>query len=297
MQTKRFVFEHGLEIRACDGRWTIYNSDRAQSTSFESSALAIAQLRPLRPVLLTESRNYGSDMTWLLRPGSGRLFAADLSDLTNRPISADTFYAVHHLAYLIEAAGYHCQQLAEHYARLADRFAQIRAIPGADSTADVANFSYDSKPYFEFDALLGVARRAYDSSRYLLWPRFGKGKGSLPRSLPVLLKASSSIPAALHDRLDASWTRFGTLLTDYRDCVHHYVPVDFGLSTAFMRRHSSGAWLTMLRIPDNPQARSKELFTFALNRDALTYAWALVDEILDVAIEVADTTVPRGSAA
>jgi hypothetical protein len=53
----------------------------------------------------------------------------------------------------------------------------------------------------------------------------------------------------------------------------------------------------MLRIPDNPQARSKELFTFALNRDALTYAWALVDEILDVAIEVADTTVPRGSAA
>jgi hypothetical protein len=296
VQAKRIVFEHGLELRLGNGKWTIWNSATSQTASFDSPALAIEQLRPLRPVLVTESRGYSGDATFLLRSGGGGIFGLAVSNLTQRLLDTHTIYPVHHTAYLVGAAGYHCQQLAEHYARLADGFSRIAAIPGGFGLSEAANFGGEPEPYFEFDAFLGVARRAYDSSRYLLWHRFGKGKGSVPRSLPALLRASSSIPTALHSRLVASWTAFGSLLTEYRDCIHHYVPIDFGLSTASMRRHSCGAWLTTVRIPDNPQARSKNLFTFGLNRDALTYAWELTEEVLEVAVEIADATVPKTGA-
>ena len=293
MQTCRYVFEHGIELRAGVGAWLISNASPDQQVSFDSPSHAIEHLHPMRPLLLTERRSYGGDVTWLLRCDGRQLFAEGISTLMQRQLDGSTLYPVHHLAYLLGAFGYHCQKLAELYVQLAARYCQITQIPGHPNDGDVAYFSHEAEPYFEFDALLGVARRAYDSTRYLLWPRFGSGKGSVPRSLEALLKSSSHVPSALHSRLLASWTRFGVLLTDYRDCINHYVPVDFGLASVFMRRHSSGAWTTMVRIPDNPRVRSKNQFTFTLNRDALTYAWELDDEVLALAIDVADATVPR----
>jgi hypothetical protein len=103
----------------------------------------------------------------------------------------------------------------------------------------------------------------------------------------------SGIPQHLHEQLRASWETYGVLLTHYRDCIHHYVPVDFGLASAFMRRHPSHAWTTTMRIPDNPETRSKKQFSFALGRDALTYAWEISDEVLGVTMATVAAAIPR----
>jgi len=215
----------------------------------------------------------------------------------NRPLAADTLYPVYHLQYLLGAVGYHCRRLAEVYAQVAIRYSEITQILGQVDKSNVGTFGYQTEPYYEFEALLGAARRSYDALRYLLWQRFGNTKGSTPRSLEALLKTSNHIPEQLQKKLKASWEEHGVLLTQYRDCIHHYVPVDFGLASAFMSRHSSRAWTTKMRIPDNPEARSKKQFKFALDRDALTYAWELSDEVLEVAMKTVEAVLPRNKEA
>jgi hypothetical protein len=115
----------------------------------------------------------------------------------------------------------------------------------------------------------------------------------MPRSLETLLKTRSDIPEALHERLSASWQNFGVPLTRYRDCIHRYVPVDFGLASALMRRHPLGVWMTSVRIPDDPEVRSKKRFTFILGRDALPCGWELADGVLGVSIAAVEAAMPR----
>ena len=77
----------------------------------------------------------------------------------------------------------------------------------------------------------------------------------------------------VREDLQNSWERWGVLLTSYRDCVHHYVPLDFGLTTISVHDEGHGVWSASARIPDNPEARSKKNFKFQRGRDALTYGW------------------------
>ena len=293
MQIIRAVFEQGVELRFAGDRWIISSAPLAAGAVFASFSDVVTALSPLRPVLVTDKRSFGGDLTLLLRCDGKEFFGVCVSDLMNRSLSADMLYPVYHLAYLLGAVSYHCQRLAELYAQITARYCEITQIPGHGNSNDVATFGYQTEPYYEFEALVGAARRSYDSIRYILWQRFGPGMGSTPRSLEMLLKTRSDIPETLHERLTASWQNFGLPLTHYRDCIHHYVPVDFGLASAFMSRHPLRAWTTIVRIPDNPEVRSKNRFTFILGRDALTYAWELADEILGVSIAAVEAAVPR----
>ncbi len=242
--------------------------------------------------MLTEKRSYGGDITWTLCCDGKHLLALGASTIMQHRFEASTLYPAHHLEYLLGAVDYHCARLAELYVQIAANYCRIQKTPGFSTESDTGIFQNQTEPYYEFEALVGTARRAYDSMRYLLWPRFGSPNGSLPRSLEAVLKSHNKMPSELRQRLSKSWEQFGVPLTDYRDCLHHYVPIDFGLASAFMRRHSTGAWTTMIRIPDNPESRSKRRFTFNLNRDALTYAWELANEIFSIAVQVAQATLP-----
>jgi len=292
MKIIRAVYERGIELRLDSGRWTISSAPSATRATF-SSLQAAAAVSPLRPILVTDKRDCGENLTLLLRCDGVKYFDIHVSDLVNRRLTAQLLYPVYHLAYLLGAISYHCQKLAEWYAQIAFRFCEIRQTPGLRDAGDVGIFSYQTEPYYEFDSLVGAARRSYDSARYVLWQRFGSRNSPTPGSLKRLLKGPSNIPEILHERLTTSWQNFGEMLTDYRDCIHHYVPVDFGMASAVMRRHPLGAWTTTIRIPDNPEVRSKKQFTFELGRDALTFAWELADEVLAIATAVVDAAVPR----
>ena len=131
-----------------------------------------------------------------------------------------------------------------------------------DDVDDGANFSDQPEPYYEFDALLAAARRAYDSCRYLLWPSFGPGESSVSRSFEKALPLCTNLDPAVRDDLQRSWNTCGSSLTAYRDCIQHYIPVDFGLATVSLQQEFPGIWTAWARIPDNPGTRSKTNFTF-----------------------------------
>jgi len=293
MHITRVVFEGGIEVRSDNDRWTISNVSSTTDVVYSSLRDATAGLAPLRPILVTEQRDFGGDLITLLRCDGGQSFNILVSDFINRPHIGETLFPAYHLFYLVGAVGYHCQRLAEHHAQIAAKYHEIQRIPGLQDSGDRGMFSYQTEPYYEFDSLIGAARRSYDCTRYLLWPRFGSRTGYTPRSLKKLLEVDSQLPAALREQLTNSWQNFGQMLTHYRDCIHHYVPVDFGLASAYMSRHQVGAWTTMLRIPDNPEVRSKRRFTFELNRDALTYGWELSNEILAISTAVVNAVAPR----
>ena len=98
------------------------------------------------------------------------------------------------------------------------------------------------------------------------------------------------MPEDLRSRLERSWTEFGDRITDYRDCIQHYVPVDFGFASASMEKVADAFWTVRIRIPDNPEARSSRAFTFAKGNDALSYSLEIAEELLTVMTLVIDST-------
>jgi hypothetical protein len=85
---------------------------------------------------------------------------------------------------------------------------------------------------------------------------------------------------------------WGTLVTKYRDCIHHYVPLDFGLASIDMQEHLPGVWAAWARVPDNPEARSKSRFRFTKDLDALTLGWNIAAEVSTV-LRIVSAAVER----
>jgi hypothetical protein len=125
MQIIRAVFEQGVELRFASDRWTISSAPPATAAVFASLSDAVAALSPLRPVLVTDKRSFGGDLTLLLRCDGKEFFGVCVSDLMNRSLSTDMLYPVSHLAYLLGAVSYHCQRLAELYAQITVRTARL----------------------------------------------------------------------------------------------------------------------------------------------------------------------------
>ena len=123
------------------------------------------------------------------------------------------------------------------------------------------------------------------------WNRFGGGKGAAPDSFSrTLAKLEKALPFDLANRLTTSWSQFGKLAKDYRDCIQHNTPVDFGISTALMEK-LQGVWTTSLLIPDNPEKKTKRLFQYNNRIDALTYGWTITNKIVDVATAILAATL------
>jgi hypothetical protein len=192
MSIVRAVFERGIEVRILPSGWVV-SSAESSFKPFDSLERASSFLRPYRPVLFTETREKAPDQTYLLRLDGRQRFLASLA-FDTRHFPAGEIFMARHLAYLLIAMGYHCRALAEHYARISTAFAQITQIPGYSSTDGPGHFSFHPEPFFEFEALIGAARRSLDAARYPLWRKFSPHKGSTPRSLQALLANRSSDP-------------------------------------------------------------------------------------------------------
>jgi len=279
----RIVHEFGLEaMREPDG-WTVSSAEPSARHVFASPA-AVAAALGRSPCLVTKRFENGLEASLLLRADGLTPFGLGVTMLSSGDLRPDSLYHAHHIAYLVGAVAYHCEQLAEVYARIC-RQAVSFSFPG--ESADRAIYGHQTEPYFEFDAGITAARRAYDVSRHLLWLRFG-GTGATPSSFSKALPACTGLPDTLRLRLERSWTDFGKRITNYRDCIQHYVPIDFALSAAVMEK-VAGCWSVRIRIPDNPEVRSKRQFSYVGNRDALAYCRAVAEELLTVMTLVIDS--------
>jgi hypothetical protein len=56
-----------------------------------------------------------------------------------------------------------------------------------------------------------------------------------------------------------------------------------------MEELDGGVWAARLLIPDNPETPSKKKFEYHSKLDALTYAWELTTETVEVANAIVDS--------
>lgn len=276
----RIIFEKGVSIRRADNDTWLLQCTREGQT--KTTLDLVRHKYGVRPVLLTQrlEPDYGLTINSLLSSTARQdTLNMDLSQLLQRAPTNNVSIFQHliNLHYNFGAVIYHCARLAQEYSDLCCHYA--RSFPDA---SEETIFGNQVSPFIEFDALVTSGRRTYDAMRYVIWRAFGI-KGSTPNTFEKVIASCPQIPTSLGNRLNSSWTQYGSKLKEYRDCIQHYVPLTKRMAIAWMTRLENGVYATSILIPDNPEARSQAKFQYTSRLDALTYGWELANELLKLA--------------
>lgn len=290
MDIGRIIFEKGIEIsHGEDGVWFYKSSPTKQSVANRAE---VSKKYGVRPILLSIRIPPGDErkILWLFPTEGNKVLELEQTDLQQMAIDKDIPPIFQfNLNYIVGTVVYHCKRLAEIYSDICRTF--IQGPTYALHKIDRAIFSGQFEAYYEFEALITAATRAYDTTRHVLWRAFG-GRGSVPSSFKKTLRLCDGIPIALDEQLHLSWARFGTKVKEYRDCIQHYVPIGGLVPAARMVKLQGDIWSTTLWIPDNPEARSHKEFKYDSELDALIYGWELTNEILEI-VQAIVQTVPE----
>jgi hypothetical protein len=141
----------------------------------------------------------------------------------------------------------------------------------------------DPRVFYEIDAFLVAARRVYESIRKILWKHYrnprAAGRWSSIRS--VLKSSNHRIPASFAAELHQSWNAFGNRITAYRDCVAHYDPLTTGNTTCWVDWYGN-RWGVSVKLPANPERKSRVAFDFASGPEALSYCHSVACHLVDL---------------
>ena len=275
------IFEKGVEITKDDnGLWYFQSSSGKLSVA---SLIEVNRKYKLRLILAKHRGDSHRDIELLVPLKRGeKWLEVQLSQLaqTASRKGSQVLFGTLNLTYVVESVCYHCKCLCKVYSNICRLFAESMAklVKGHDTI----DFGGQSEPYFEFEALITSALRAYNAARYIIWTAFGPGKGSVPNSFTRTLSLCNNFPVALRERLNSSWQQYGAQIQEYRDCVQHYVSVGGLLPGVKMTKLEGDVWSASAWIPDNPKVRSYRKFTYSSRIDALTYAWEIANEILEI---------------
>jgi hypothetical protein len=173
------------------------------------------------------------------------------------------------------ALGYRVDRLIGLYRATADLFEQTHP----EQTTLRGNV-HRTPIYYEVDAFLTAGRGWYETLRRLVWKHYGKS--DRPQSFSKMLNCAGVLPPDYLTTLRDSWTQHGSRLTEYRDCLMHYDPLDDGGKTAWLNRWN-GNWGVTVTLPSNAASRSRRDFGFATGPDVLSYAHTLLCHFLEVA--------------
>lgn len=275
------IFEKGVEIKQeDDGLWYFQSSPEKISVA---SPKEVSKKYGLRPILMKCHGYSGEDVGRLLPLKGTEVLGFQLSKLHQAasPKKSHIFFGTLNLSYVVESVHYHCRRLCEVYSNICRLFVES-TVKIIEEDVDAIGLGGELEPYFEFEALVTSALRAYNTTRYIIWTAFGPGKGSVPASFKKTLPLCNSIPRVLKKRLDSSWQQYGKQVQAYRDCVQHYVSIGGLLPTVQMTKLKGDVWSTSAWIPDNPGVKSDKKFTYSLKIDALKYAWKITNEILEI---------------
>ncbi len=278
--SRRIVFEHGVTA-VRDSEWRCTCADEGA----EVPLAAITQTNCLSPVLV-ELEHPSPDPLALLLPSVQSLLPNTQSRMLDIEIQ------MHELLPQFTTAGrlsdflsviytaangvYHCKRMAESYASIVSRFA-VRPLIGSDRVI----FSDNPEPLFEFDALISAAMRTLDALRRPLWRLYGN-PGSVPSSFKRTVDACKRTPKSLKTTIDESWNEYFSHAREHRDCIQHYVSPDAARGYADIQRKPPGFWTMSAWLPDNPEVRSSDKFTYNNRLNALTYAWSLTSRVVQI---------------
>lgn len=183
--------------------------------------------------------------------------------------------------YALRACAYHVERLVAYYsenARLFEEHQREQIAHGRPNA--ISGNTDDQRVYFEIDAFLGSARRFYEQLRRVLWKHFGS-RGTRPRSFDGVLQ-SAKLPEAYRSALEASWTEYGAKLSDYRDSVFHNDPLNEGHTSVWFVVKGT-RWAMTVRLPENPEAKSRNQFRFEAGPDALSYCYQMLCHLTAIA--------------
>ncbi|HOR18516.1 MAG TPA: hypothetical protein PLE10_01630 [Brevefilum sp.] len=286
VSSTQVIFENGVTFeRDKNGLWH-YKTQNRQGHSKPVEISEIKHKYNIRPII--ESMTYSNLLprTYIKSIQREDIYLDSiLTQVIPKSLEKDPFISsLFDIKYIVGAVIYHCKQLAEIYSSIC--YLGTRVVDISHTDSDKFVFGNFSEPHYEFDALITAARRAYDTTRYILWNVFGPGKGSIPASFPKVISHCTKIPPSLITRLNNSWEDYGRKMTDYRDCIQHYSPLSRGITSINMLRLDEFVWSMSIYIPDNPEVRSLEKFRISKKIDALTYGWELTNEITEIAVEI-----------
>ena len=237
-----------------------------------------------RPILLQEAN---SSPLLLVNQCTNKLIAVERTELLPGGIVGEKLFDIRNLQYHVGAVEYHTQQLALEYVNACAEAARASATIGS-AIKDRVNLSSREECYFEFDACVSAVRRIYDVLRFPLWKFFNSIPRDTPDALAKVLKRADQLSADLKTFVSSSWSILSERSRGYRDSIQHFFPIEFGLSTAELRRLECGAWSARIRIPDNPEVTSRSKFTFLQGLDALDFCLECLYEILGLVRRVVD---------
>jgi hypothetical protein len=194
----------------------------------------------------------------------------------NGPYNSADYYEENDLKYCVSATLYHLNRLIDLYIENTKVFERIHP----EGTAIRGNI-WNANMFYEVDAFLGAARRVYESIRRVLWKHYQEGQGGRWSSIRKVLKSPGKVPESFLIKLDESWQTIGNKLTAYRDCVTHYEPLTNGITTCWLDRYQ-GLWGATVKLPSNPDAKSRLAFDFASGPDALEYCHSVACHLVEL---------------
>ncbi len=309
MTNYRILYEKGVGVRCePDGHWYYPFADGGDRPVSDISRSGVQAAFRLRPIAL-EAVAGPMHGTTLLLPceenideilmsngpafftlPSEHWFDVRIQELFSKMVDVKIkVTTVEKVTYILNAVSHHCQRLAEAYSDICHDFSAMPR-PPSGSRSDRLLFSANYSPWFEFDALVTAARRAYDSTSSILWNAFGD-KDGCPDSFYKTYPKCHKLPDTLGERLNTSWEECGKKITNYRDNVQHFGTMDFGMGSVEMTKLEGVLWTTQVFIPDNPEVRSRSKFEYNNRQDALSYGWMISCEVLGVISDIVNAVV------
>lgn len=284
---RKQIFRRGIALaRSVDGRWQLVADE-----AFPDIA-TLARTCGERPIAI-ERENLDPHV-FLMTP-TGSHFGVETTGLLQRfsdPHAVPYFFQWKEVVYLLNAAGYHCTNMATAYARIREDF--LRVIRGAGAPEDDhASFQGASDDvWYELDALLSAARRMLEVSRFVLWKAYGDDR-PCPRNFEDTLKRATNMPGDVRTRLESHWSKYAAPLSEYRDCIHHSASLTQFFGDVRLEKREHGVYLVSAVIPDNPGTKSQRKFTYDRKLDALDYAYEVTMEWHAVARFIAAHLAPH----
>jgi len=286
----RVLFDRGVEVtRAADGGWRLpHLLGEVAAAPVDPDALMARH--GLRPVVLASTGAFGAERVHLVSAAGTLGWRPPVERLYDDPVTAGEALR---LRFLTDALEHHCVRLAESYARVSAEARRLMAMFGA---RELSVLSGQPEPYFELDALLACAARAYDGVRALVWATFGdeglvrsprgsrRPSGDRPaaRRFDDVVRDARRAPAVLRDALTGSWADLGADVRAYRRALLHMDSADLGHASVRLRRLDDDVLAVSIPIPDNPRAGERRRYTYARRLDALGYGWLLTTEVMRV---------------
>lgn len=114
---------------------------------------------------------------------------------------------------------------------------------------------------------------ALEASGVLVWRGNYTKSLDLPDAIHRVMTEGDTETRMIVAPLDEVWHELGERLLQYRDCsaTHHPITAHGGDTRAVL--NDTDLWEMRMQLPDNPDARSPDYFTFEDDVDLLDYCW------------------------